>query len=165
MPHIQLKPHLFTSLPSHPSLPNDSPRPNPNQFVRTALHEALELLDSFQSLLTTDSKLRSSSPSEAKVKLLRGWRKPSEQNSDASNAKDRPEFWVCRKSEHVDSSTKGTASWSEFEAGLRSDHAEHEMEYTPSVTSVERLLEWPEQDFGEVEVNGIQFGDIVVEGK
>lgn len=42
-----------------------------------------------------------------------------------------------------------SASWEEFRRGLREDHSENEMEYTPTVTSVERLVEWPTE--GEVE--------------
>lgn len=72
---------------------------------------------------------------------------------------------MARQSEHVDSAAKGTASWSEFEAGLREHHAEHEMEYTPSVASVERLLEWKEDELGEIEVDGVLFKGVFVEGE
>jgi len=122
--------------------------------VGTALREAVELLHSIPSTFTTDPKPRASPPSQAKVNLLRGWR-----NSE----KEKPEFWVTRQSEHIDARTKGTASWSEFEVGLRTDHAEHEMEYTPSVSGVERLLEWSGQDIGEVEVDGVTYKDVIFE--
>ncbi|KAJ5204157.1 uncharacterized protein N7498_005036 [Penicillium cinerascens] len=154
MPFIQLQPHPFTLIPSHPSLPTDLSRSEPKQFVRTALREAVELLDSIPSTFTTDPKPRASPPSQAKVNLLRRWH-----NLDNK----KPEFWVARQSEHVDASTKGTASWSEFEAGLRTDHAEHEMDYTPSVSGVERLLEWSGQDIGEVELDGVIYKDVVFE--
>lgn len=72
---------------------------------------------------------------------------------------------MARQSEHVDSAAPGTASWSEFEAGLRVDHAEHEMGYTPSVAGVERLLEWREDEIGEIEVGGVVFRDVNVEGE
>jgi hypothetical protein len=153
---IQLQPHPFTVVPSHISLATDTERQDPKQFVATALREAIELLHSIPSTFKTDPKPRASPPSQAKVKLLRGWR-----NSD----KKQPEFWVARQSEHVDASDKGTASWSEFETGLRTDHAEHEMEYTPSVSGVERLLEWSGEEVGEVEVDGITYKDVVFESK
>lgn len=162
MPLIQLQPHPFTSLPSHPSLPANPSRPDLKQYTSTALHEALEHLTSLPTSYKTDPKLRPSPPSQTKVKLLRAWRTPSKQSSGAD---DKPEFWVARQSEHVDAAGKGTASWSEFEAGLREDHAEHEMEYTPSVASVERLLEWKGDEIGEVEVDGVKFRDVVVEGE
>lgn len=160
MPLVRLQPHLFTSLPAHSSLQNNEPRPELQSYIRTALQEALELLHSVPSSFTADPKLRSSSPSEAKIKLLRNWRKLPE---DASQKDKKPEFWVCRQSEHVDAEAKGTASWSEFETGLRSNHAEHEMDYTPSVTGVERLLEWSRNETGEVEVEGLVFKDVDVE--
>lgn len=54
------------------------------------------------------------------------------------------DYWVCRKSIHTDSSAqRGSASWSEFEKGLRENHSENEMDYTPSVASVEHLVKWP----------------------
>lgn len=156
MPLIQLRPHAFTVIPSHPSLSTDTSRPEPKEFVGIALREAVELLHSIPSTFTTDPKPRASPPSQTKVHLLRAWR-----NSD----KEKPEFWVARQSKHVDARTEGTASWSEFEAGLRTDHAEHEMEYTPSVSGVERLLEWPGHDIGEVEVDGVTYKDVVFESK
>ncbi|KAJ5825901.1 hypothetical protein N7474_003039 [Penicillium riverlandense] len=168
MPLIQLSPHLFTSLPAHPSLPPNPSRPELSQFITTALREAISLLDTtIPSTLTADSKPRSSPPSHAKVKLLRGWRKPA--GSDSNQARNGPgkgEFWVCRESQHVDSAASGTASWEEFEDGLRQDHAKHEMEYTPSVTGVERLLQWegPELET-ELEVEGVMYTDFEVEGK
>lgn len=80
----------------------------------------------------TDKKHRSSPPSAAKVQLSTGTIEDSE-------------FWVCRRSVHVDAAAKGTASWDEFEKGLRENHSENEMAYTPSVTAVEHLLDWPIQ--------------------
>ncbi|KAJ5166614.1 uncharacterized protein N7482_005395 [Penicillium canariense] len=165
MPLIQLQPHPFTSIPAHPSFPTDLSRPELHQFIHTALHEALELLHSIPSTFVADPKLRSSPPSQAKVKLLRGWRNPSEPSTKPTNPKDKTksEFWACRQTEHVDASAEGTASWREFEDGLKSEHAEHEMEYTRSVSAVERLLEWAPQDVGEVEVDGIRFRDVNME--
>lgn len=166
MPLVQLQPHLFSSLPAHPSLPASPSRPQIQHFVRAALRESLELLHSIPSTFTTDPKLRPSAPSEAKVKLLRAHRIPSESTPSDSgrNGKPKNEFWVCRQSEHVDATAKGTASWDEFETGLKSNHAEHEMEYTPSVTSVECLLQWAEEEIGDVEVEGVMFGEIGLEG-
>lgn len=170
MPLIQLHPHPFTSIPAHPSFPTDSSRPDLHQYISTALHEALELLHSIPSTFTTDPKLRPSPPSQAKVKLLRGWRKPSSEARVSTSAsakgkeKRNSEFWVCRQSEHLDAPANGTALWTEFEAGLRSEHAEHEMEYTPSVSAVDRLLEWAAAAIGEVEVDGVRFQGVSVEG-
>ncbi|KAJ5677366.1 uncharacterized protein N7477_002999 [Penicillium maclennaniae] len=154
MPLVQLQPHPFTVIPLHPSLSAEGSRPDPKQFVATALREAVDLLHSIPSTFQTDPKRRASPPSQAKVKLLRGWRNSGE---------EKPEYWVARQSEHVDASEKGTASWSEFEAGLRTNHAEHEMEYTPSVSGVEQLLAWSGEDIGEVVVDDITYKDVVFE--
>lgn len=168
MPLIQLHPHPFTSLPSHPSLPTDSSRPDLKTYTTAALHEALDHLHTLHTTLTKDPKPRSSPPSTAKVTLLRGWRKPltpTPAQDSGSNSNAKPEFWVARQSEHVDSAVRGSASWDEFVAGLRVDHAQHEMEYTPSVSGVERLLEWEGEEIGEVEVQNVLFRDVLVEGE
>lgn len=164
MPLIQLEPHLFSALPAHSLLSDHATRPPIQESARSALREALELLQSVPSALATDPKPRASSPSTAKVKLLRGWSSQSKLTPDKPNAGASPEFWVFRQSEHANSKTDGTASWGEFEEGLREDHAEHEMQYTPSMTGLESLLTWSREDIGDVEVEGIHFRDIDAEG-
>lgn len=163
MPLIQLQPHPFTVLPAHPSLPSRPTRPGARQVASTALQEALELLNSDLPTWEKDPKARRSSPAYAEIRLSRKWRK-YEQTSE-SPSKRKPEFWVCRQSEHPDAAVAGSATWTEFEDGLRSEHAEHEMEYTPSVTGVERLLQWTEQEIGELDMNGVTFKDVDVEGE
>ncbi|KAJ5496991.1 hypothetical protein N7463_008978 [Penicillium fimorum] len=141
MPLIQLEPHLFTSLPRHPDLPGDANTPDLRGFIQAVLLEAQPLLNQFPSTLKADCKLRSSPPSKAKVKLSRGWRTLHA----PQGSKPKMEFWVCRQSDHQDSNRlPGTVSLWEFHDGLRYNHAEHEMEYTPSVTSVKQLLKWNE---------------------
>ncbi|KAJ5200213.1 Serine-threonine protein kinase 19 [Penicillium cf. griseofulvum] len=141
MPLIQLEPHLFTGLPRHPDLPGETNTPDLREFIQAVLLESQPLLNQFPSTLKPDYKLRSSPPAKAKVKLSRGWRTLQTPQS----SKPKMEFWVCRQSDHQDSDRlPGTASLWEFHDGLRYNHAEHEMEYTPSVTSVKRLLKWNE---------------------
>lgn len=163
MPLIQLQPHPFTDLPAHPSLPSGPARPEARQVANTALQEALQLLNSDLPTWEKDSKLRRSPPAYAEIRLSRKWRKNEKDTN--SSAKQKPEFWVCRQSEHHDANVVGSAPWSEFEDGLRSEHAEHEMEYTPSVTGVERLLQWTEQEIGELDISGVTFGDVDLEGE
>ncbi|KAJ5286815.1 hypothetical protein N7478_002501 [Penicillium angulare] len=161
MPLLRLQPHLFASLPAHSSLTANEARPQLQSFAGDALHEALEFLHTIPSTFTTDPKLRASPPSEAKVKLLRKWRDPSTNNT--VDKAPGAEFWVCRQSEHVNANTQGTASWEEFENGLRSNHAENEMDYTPSVTSVEQLMQWSRSDIGNIETQGVAFKDVDME--
>ncbi|KAJ5120578.1 uncharacterized protein N7515_009966 [Penicillium bovifimosum] len=143
MPIIRLKPHSIATLPHHPNIPEVPTGSNIQGFVRATLEEARPLLDQLPATLEADSKLRPSPPSKAQVKLSQGWRTlPSREGHFPSK-----EFWVCRESDHEDSNAlDGTASWSEFNDGLRTNHAEHEMEYTPSVTSVHQLLNWTDSE-------------------
>lgn len=67
---------------------------------------------------------------------------PTKPGSASSQEDAGGEYWVSRQSVHEDSSELGTASFDEFVRGLRDDHTENEMAYTPSVTSIEKILEW-----------------------
>jgi hypothetical protein len=51
---------------------------------------------------------------------------------------------------HTDIAKRGSASFEEFVGGLRDDHTENEMAYTPSVSNVQKLLEWDCSANGEV---------------
>lgn len=157
MPLIQLEPHLFSSLPAHPSLPSNPDRPQLQTFIRDALAETFDVLCAIPSNFTMDPKLRDSPPCSVPVTLYRGNFEPRKSS--------KPNFWVCRETEHRDWTARGTASFDEFEHGLRSNHAEHEMEYTPSITGLERLLEWSKSEIGEVELDGVTFKDIGAEGE
>jgi hypothetical protein len=53
------------------------------------------------------------------------------------------DYWVARRSIHADAHEKGTASWDEFEDGLRVEHSKKEGEYTPDVADVVEVCSWP----------------------
>lgn len=72
--------------------------------------------------------------------------KEEEEEEDGDEEGEEEEFWVCRQSVHEDAPQTGTACWDEFVSGLRRNHVYNEMAYTPSVTGVARLLDWPIQD-------------------
>lgn len=152
---IHLAPRSFSSLPSHPALDPSPSRPQLHTFIHSALTEAHDFFTTtIPQTFQVDPKLRSSPPASAKVQL-------STCSLPAQPGGNRPknssnEFWVCRQSFHRDAAEDGTASWDEFRKGLRENHSENEMEYTPSVTAVERLLQWPsvrEIDGGWTEVD------------
>lgn len=157
--YLRLEPLSFSSLPSHDdeSLDQTADRPQLESFLTSVLGQAQTLVCStIPHRFKADRKLRSSAPSTAKVQLFTS-SLPSSSSSSSTTAgagagagatisgdSGTEDYWVCRKSIHADSSTqRGSASWSEFESGLRENHSEHEMEYTPSVASVENLLRWP----------------------
>ncbi|KAK3062346.1 hypothetical protein LTR53_019414, partial [Teratosphaeriaceae sp. CCFEE 6253] len=56
----------------------------------------------------------------------------------------RAETWFARTSVHENAAKEGTASWEEFDRGLRADHSQHEMEYTPDVKDAHTVLRWDE---------------------
>jgi hypothetical protein len=138
---IRLSPRSFSSLPSALDLPS---------FLHSALSEAHSLLASIPSTFHHDPKPHPSPPASATVQLSTGTRTPDSHPNPEEGAKKRDEFWVCRRSIHVDASREGTASCDEFRKGLRENHSENEMEYTPSISGVERLAQWPV----ETEVEG-----------
>ncbi|EED21709.1 conserved hypothetical protein [Talaromyces stipitatus ATCC 10500] len=127
------KPLPFSSLPPYPSLDPTPGRQRLEPFLTPILNETQTLISTtIPQQFRPDRKLRSSASSTAKVQVLT--------SSPGSGVED---YWVCRKSIHADSAVKGSASWTEFERGLRENHSENEMEYTPSVASVENLVRWP----------------------
>lgn len=67
---------------------------------------------------------------------------------------DDGEYWVSRRSVHGNAAEPGTASFEEFVRGLRDDHTENEMKYTPSVSNVEKILEWDCEIDGGFEDDG-----------
>lgn len=52
------------------------------------------------------------------------------------------ETWVCRRSVHADTPTKGSASWAEFVECLRDRHAETEDAFTPGVLGHRTAVAW-----------------------
>lgn len=159
---IRLSPPPFSSLPPHPALDTEpSERPALQTFLHSALTEASSLISTtIPNTFTRHKKPRSSPPSTAKVHLSTRLI-PADQlqpqptgTGTGAGAKRKDEFWVCRHSTHVDDASEvGTASWDEFEDGLRGAerHSRNEMAYTPSVSRVETVLKW--EDVQDVPVD------------
>jgi len=83
------------------------------------------------------SSSKSSPPAAASVELL------TREISAADLPKGNPdEAWFARTSLHENVAKEGTARWEEFDQGLRADHSQHEMEYTPDVQDAHMVLNW-----------------------
>ncbi|KAE8378229.1 hypothetical protein BDV26DRAFT_262006 [Aspergillus bertholletiae] len=132
---LHLAPNPFTILPSHPSLDNDQARHSPRGFQSSTLADADSFLASVSTTFHKQRKPRHSPPATAPVHV----------SSRTIRTGQKEEFWVCRNSIHQDVAVDGSASWEEFQSGLKENHTMNEMEYTPSVTGVERLLDWPRE--------------------
>ena len=52
------------------------------------------------------------------------------------------EHWFARESLHENKAEEQTASWEEFDHGLRVDHSQHEMDYTPDVLDAHEIMNW-----------------------
>ena len=144
-PLIHLYSLTFSYLPPHPALDESPSRPQHTSFLTTLLVETTKFLDSTIPSFTADQKPRPAPPSTANVQLSSSYL-PHTSRSEKGKGK---EYWVCRKSRHANKVIAGSASYQEFREGLRTNHSEHEMEYTPTVSSVEKVLEW--ETVGSVE--------------
>jgi len=149
-----------TQLPPHPDLAPQQNAGSPPQ-LQTFLSAALEEAEGFMTgYLPQNFKVKSASkqspPSSAPVELL-----SCDINVDLP--KDiRPagsygniETWFARTSVHENAAKDGTASWEEFDAGLRADHSQHEMDYTPDVYDAHEALTYG----GELECMQRRVGD------
>ncbi|PYH81388.1 hypothetical protein BO82DRAFT_354622 [Aspergillus uvarum CBS 121591] len=150
--YIRLQPFSFSILPDHPSLTRMPTRPPLRDFLHDILTQAQSFVSAIPTAFHPTRKPRRSHPAAAPV-LLSTYSRP-EACSGTSTKKSKQqqqrrrrgsEFWICRTSVHENAARDGTASSAEFRAGLRENHSAHEMEYTPSVTAVETLLQWPSQ--------------------
>lgn len=154
--YIRLQPSSFSVLPDHPSLTQMPTRPPLRDFLHEILTEAQSFVSAIPTTFHPTHKPRRSPPAAAPVLLSTcslpkacsgtGPKKAKKQQQQQQRGS---EFWICRTSVHENAARDGTASSAEFRAGLRENHSAHEMEYTPSVTAVETLLEWPLQSVVE----------------
>ncbi|RDK40470.1 hypothetical protein M752DRAFT_328490 [Aspergillus phoenicis ATCC 13157] len=137
--YLHLNPHPFSILPSHPALDETNTissstpaHPQLRSFLHACLTESQTLLSSIPTTFRRDHKPRRAPPSTAAIH------------------RRHPPLHAQRQSRRRLLAVTGSASWEEFRSGLRENHSENEMDYTPSVTSVVRLVEWP----SEVDVEG-----------
>ena len=50
--------------------------------------------------------------------------------------------WFARRSRHADRAEAGTATWGEFDHGIRAEHSRCEAEYTPEVIEGWQVCAW-----------------------
>jgi len=100
--------------------------------------------ESTGNLLFVKSDAKESTPSKAPVELLVHEIKKGDIPKEArpGGDVDTVEAWFARTSIHENAAKDGTASWEEFDSGLRADHSQHEMDYTPGVRDAHRVLDW-----------------------
>jgi hypothetical protein len=138
--YLQLKPLAVSDLPVHPDLSSQqSSSISIRDFLTSAVKDALELVDNTIPSSFKMSGTKSAAPSSAKVQILSG------QATHGSSE------WFARRSIHKDQDIFGTATWAQFENGLRVDHSRHEKEYTPDVFDANPIVEW---DLSQLSITG-----------
>ncbi len=128
-------------------------RPNLIPFIKAILDEATTFVDISIPRTFIEGGLKSSSPSIAKVRLLKRtingtelsqipWEKSTIPRKAPQGIHKSSEAWFARSSTHANLNLKGSANFSEFDFALRADHSQHEREYTPDVFDDFKVLEW-----------------------
>jgi hypothetical protein len=128
-------------------------RPNLIPFIKAILDEATTFVDITIPRTFFEGSLKSSSPSTAKVRLLKRtisgnelsqipWERPRIPRKGPPGIKPPSEAWFARSSTHTNQNLKGSADFSEFDFALRADHSQHEREYTPDVFDDFKVLDW-----------------------
>ena len=134
-------------------------RPSLIPFIQELLDQATVFVDDILPTTFHESGSKSSSPSSAKVKLLKReitshdlsripWKTSKIPRAVSKDVQSSAETWVARRSRHANQIEEGTASFSEFDHGLRVEHSEHEREYTPDVFDSFKVLDWDTETVG-----------------
>lgn len=138
---VRLQPLKAHELPSHPDLPRtNAPQATGSElqtFVTSILDDAEKFLTETlenRSVFKTIANDKRSSPATAPIEIR-----------SAVLHKEVEENWFARISVHENAVKAGTASWEEFDGGLRTNHSQHEKEYTPDVQDAHQVLSWSDQ--------------------
>jgi hypothetical protein len=145
---IRLRNLKPSQLPSHPSLSShgDTSTVSIQEFAARALAEAEVFMTNYlPKKFTVKSTDKRSPPSNSPVELLAKDISSSELPKDSGVPEGVTESWFARKSLHENKAENETASWEEFNYGLRVDHSQHEMDYTPDVVDAHEVMNWDEQ--------------------
>lgn len=159
-PLIRLRPLAVDQLPAHSKLQSDGKeRPEIHAFAAAALEEGNAFMTTYlPHKFSVKSEGKWSPPSNAAVKLFAHDISASELPKDtvaAAPSGSSGESWFARESLHANKAEDETASWEEFDNGLRVNHSQHEMEYTPSVEDAHEVMNWD----AELENHGRKIGE------
>lgn len=131
-------------------------------FIKEVLDEAVAFVDRTVPETFKKNGDRTSSPASAKVAVLSRDIKAGELPPEVRGS-GHGEAWFARRSRHANKRENGTANIQEFDHGLRADHSQHEMEYTPDVIDAHKILDWDELIATKVgrEIEG-GYGDVTM---
>ena len=140
-------------------------RPDLRQFVTHILTESSYFLDEAVLKTFANKGERKSPPSYNGVELLTHtytqqemeavpWRSADVPRQWSSGGPKPAENWFGRRSRHANHSEDGTATFSEFDYGLRYQHSEHEMAYTPDVYDCHEVLNYNMELQDSMELDG-----------
>lgn len=131
-------------MPSHPHLAAQQTADSPplEAFISEILDEGHDFMTKYlPATFKVKDANKQSPPSKAPVELL-SYEISAHDLPEEGRTMGQPETWFARTSIHENAAKPGTASWEEFDHGLRVDHSQHEKEYTPDVLDAHNVLDW-----------------------
>ena len=157
-PMIRMHPRKAVQLPFHPSLVDVQTGKgirHIQEFAAAALDEAEQFMNAYLPTFTSKDT-KSSPPSTAQVEVFEKTVSSHDISKITGIESKPPENWFARKSIHENKVADGTASWEEFDSGVRENHSVNEKEYTPGVKDAHQVLDWASiiDDGNHVELGG-----------
>ncbi|WPG98767.1 Hypothetical protein R9X50_00156300 [Acrodontium crateriforme] len=137
-----------SEIPAHPELATlqiNSETPALDVFIKELLIEAEGFTTGYlPKNFNIKSKGKQSPPSIATVDLFTREIPMSELPKDArpSLGQRSAETWFARTSIHENVPKNGSATWDEFDNGLRVNHSQNEKDYTPNIYDAHMVLDW-----------------------
>lgn len=168
--YLSASPHKKHDSDDSPSPPNTASQPSINldanghpclgPFLNTVLSEATAFVDQTLPSTFKSKGTKSNPPATAKIEVSQRmisseeiskipWTAGNIPRKSSRAKQNYGEAWFARKSTHTNKGQPGTATWREFDEGLRVNHSEHEREYTPDVYDSHKVLSWDE-DIGRL---------------
>ncbi|KAK7550701.1 hypothetical protein IWX49DRAFT_371023 [Phyllosticta citricarpa] len=148
---IRLRALKSEDLPPHPIIgPTSSSSVDLFQFLRDVLDDGVKFAEEVVPETFKTGADKTAPPAAAKVRILaRDMKRDELPHLDAKG-----ETWFARLSIHEDKAAAGTATFDEFEFGLRQNHATNEMTYMPSIFDAHLVADWSDL----MNVNGRSVG-------